>query len=49
MPGVAIVGAGPAGLVVAYLLQQNGMPAGNTAMAPGLLTTIRIDPNKPGT
>jgi mono/diheme cytochrome c family protein len=35
--------------VVAYLLQQNGMPAGNTAMAPGLLTTIRIDPNKPGT
>jgi S-disulfanyl-L-cysteine oxidoreductase SoxD len=35
--------------VVAYLLLQNGMPAGNTAMAPGLLTTIRIDPNKPGT
>jgi S-disulfanyl-L-cysteine oxidoreductase SoxD len=35
--------------VVAYLLQQNGMPAGNAPMAPGLLTTIRIDPNKPGT
>jgi len=35
--------------VVAYLLQQNGMPAGNTAMAAGMLNTIRIDPIKPGT
>ena len=26
MPGVAIVGAGPAGLVVAYLLQREGIP-----------------------
>jgi mono/diheme cytochrome c family protein len=34
--------------VVAYLLQQNGMPAGNTPLSPGTLTTIRIDPNKPG-
>ena len=33
--------------VVAYLLQQNGMPAGNKPMVPGMLTTIRIDPNKP--
>src|SRR5580698_1300308 len=36
-------------LVVAYLLQQNGMPAGNTPMQPGMLSSIRIDPNKPGT
>ncbi len=35
--------------VVAYLLQQNGMPAGNKPLVPGLLSTIRIDPNKPGT
>jgi mono/diheme cytochrome c family protein len=35
--------------VVAYLLQQNGMPAGNKPMTSGGLTTIRIDPNKPGT
>jgi mono/diheme cytochrome c family protein len=35
--------------VVAYLLQQNGMPSGNTAMAAGMLSSIRIDPNKPGT
>ena len=34
--------------VVAYLLQQNGMPAGNNPLVPGMLTTIRIDPNKPG-
>jgi mono/diheme cytochrome c family protein len=34
--------------VVAYLLQQNGMPAGSTAMAPGMLNSIRIDPVKPG-
>jgi mono/diheme cytochrome c family protein len=34
--------------VVAYLLQQNGMPAGNSAMAAGMLGSIRIDPNKPG-
>jgi len=35
--------------VIAYLFQQNGMPAGNQPLQPGLLTTIRIDPNKPGT
>jgi mono/diheme cytochrome c family protein len=34
--------------VVAYLLQQNGMPAGAKPLDPGNLTTIRIDPNKPG-
>ena len=34
--------------VVAYLLQQNGMPAGSKAMAAGMLNTIRIDPVKPG-
>ena len=34
--------------VVAYLLQQNGMPAGNKPLVPGTLTAFRIDPNKPG-
>ena len=34
--------------VVAYLLQQNGMPAGPKPLDPGTLTTVRIDPNKPG-
>ena len=34
--------------VVAYLLQQNGMPAGGKPMTAGALTTIRIDPVKPG-
>ena len=33
--------------VVAYLLQQNGMPAGDKTLTPGTLTTIRIDPVKP--
>jgi mono/diheme cytochrome c family protein len=35
-------------LVVAYLLQQNGMPAGDKPLVPGTLGTIRIDPVKPG-
>ena len=35
--------------VVAYLLQQNGIPAGNVPLQPGLLSTFRIDPTKPGT
>jgi mono/diheme cytochrome c family protein len=34
--------------VVAYLLQQNGMPPGNKPLDPGMLTSIRIDPTKPG-
>ena len=35
--------------VVAFLLQQNGMPAGTAPLQPGLLSQIRIDPTKPGT
>ena len=35
--------------VVAYLLQQNGMPPGSKPMTSGMLSSIRIDPNKPGT
>jgi mono/diheme cytochrome c family protein len=34
--------------VTAYLLQQNGMPAGDKPMVAGMLGTIRIDPTKPG-
>ena len=34
--------------VAAYLLSQNGMPAGDKDMTPGMLFSIRIDPVKPG-
>jgi len=34
--------------VAAYLMQQNGMPAGDKPMTPGMLFSIRIDPVKPG-
>ena len=34
--------------VAAFLLQQNGMPAGDKPLVPGMLNTIRIDPTKPG-
>ena len=34
--------------VVAYLLQQNGMPAGSTALDDSTARQARIDANKPG-
>lgn len=35
--------------IVAYLLQQNQMPAGSVELVDDLATQIRIDPEKPGT